>query len=164
MTLLNKKSLDDAERYLSSVVCIPDEVYYAILLRIYDNGYLTSAGFFDEVLVSDRPQSIEDQINLPVAFGPHAATELPTDFMKRKCVLFDDRDMLEETATFMACLEFLVEDPEHVIQKLVNVNIEQAVVLANTAHPQVDADVGIYTGTDGEEYAWCLLLPMSINN
>ena len=53
MRYINNK--DDGVKYLGTVVGVRDMPYAVVLLRIYKNGFLTSAGFYDELLVPDEP-------------------------------------------------------------------------------------------------------------
>lgn len=70
-----------AEEYLLSVVQLKNKAF-AILLRVYEDGFYTSLGFTKEVYVPDKPLRVDrakGNLNIYVIFNAAAAPVLPVN-------------------------------------------------------------------------------------
>lgn len=69
------------EEYLGSVVQLNDNAF-AILLRVYDDGFYTSLGFAKEVYVPVQPMKVdkaEDKLGIYIIYNAAAAPALPVN-------------------------------------------------------------------------------------
>lgn len=158
---------DIAERYVNSVVGVRDRTYGMLLLRIYDNGFLTSGGFFEELLVPDEPQSIHDADDL-VLLHAVAATELPVDFYKKRFIFANEKEILEDADRYLTIAMLSKSDTHEVVSSLSGIDLERALVIANMDRPEINSpelrqEYMVYQSGAGQMFSWALLLPDSIS-
>lgn len=164
--IINKDNKDDAERYIGSVVMFNDDVSYSVLLlRIYEDGFLTSAGFTEELIVPDKPLAIDDSDEL-VLFHAVAATELPVSMFKRKYVFANESTILEDVDVFLMCASLSGGDTLDVVQSMKDIDINAAYKIATDDKPnvpEVDIDEShrVFQSSKGYWYSWCMMLPVN---
>lgn len=154
---------NEAVKYLGTVVGIRDLVYAVVLLRIYDNGFLTSAGFYGELLVPDvviEPTDSEDCI-LYHAVG---AMHLPKDMHERKCVFANEQEILLDADQYLMAAALTGEDVSEVVSSLSTVDLHKAAAIAEQDMPEVNSpetreEFAVFTDIQGRCYSWCLMLP-----
>lgn len=164
MFYLNDSEL--AERYVNSVVGARDLMYGMLLLRIYNDGFLTSGGFFDELLVPDEPQSIHDADDL-ILLHAVAATELPVDFYKKRFIFANEKEILEEADRYLTIAMLSKSDTHEVVGSLSGIDLEQALAIANMDRPAVISpdtvmEHRVYIDSKGRRFSWALMLPDSM--
>lgn len=72
---------DRAEEYLMSVVQLKNNAF-AILLRVYTDGFYTSLGFTKELYVPEKPMKVdraEGNLNIYIIYNAAAAPVLPVN-------------------------------------------------------------------------------------
>ena len=155
-----------AERYVNSVVGVRDRMYGMLLLRIYNDGFLTSGGFFDELLVPDEPQSIHDADDL-ILLHAVAATELPVDFYKKRFIFANEKEILEDADTYLTIAMLSKSDTHEVVGSLSGIDLEKALAIANTDRPAVRSpetsmEYRVYIDGKDRRFSWALMLPDSM--
>ena len=159
MEWLNDKA--KAEQYIGSVVGVEDTDFGVILLRIYTDGFLTSAGFYKEILVPETPTSVNDTKDI-VLYHACAATELPVNWPGMQCILANEKEILFEADNYIDALVAANVDPlsTGVFTQLKDVDLEKAEELAAEDRPAFESpDLNnlVFTGLDGQQHSWCLM-------
>lgn len=154
---------NEAMKYLGSVVGIRDLVYAVVLLRIYENGFLTSAGFYDELLVPDEPVEPSDSEDC-ILYHAVGAMHLPKDMHKRKCVFANEIDILLDADQYLMAAALTKEDVSEVVSSLSTVDLHKAAAIAERDMPEVNSpetreEFAVFTDIQGRCYSWCLMLP-----
>lgn len=75
-----KLTIKDAELFIGALVKVGD--CYAEIIRVYDNGILTSAGFYNEVEF-DEAHAMIDTVDADVIYYAFAGLHLPPDWPDR---------------------------------------------------------------------------------
>lgn len=153
---------ETAERFLGTVVGVEEVAYAVILLRIYDDGFLTSAGFFKKLLLPDEPVSVEDTSDT-VLYHAVAATELPTDFQNYWAILANEKEVLIEADRYIMFTMLTEVDPSAtgVFRHLATVDVEAAEELLQSDRPEIkspDFEYPVFIDHEGHGYSWLLLV------
>lgn len=151
-----KEDIDRAEQYVGSVVMLEGVGYGVILLRIYNNGFLTSGGFVRQIICPDIPVDVAHS-QLDILFCNVAGTELPANMFEHKYIFAFDRKVLEDATVFDT------KDKLDIAQELKDVDVPKAFVLAAMDNPPVyevnyNIEDCVYQALDGNWYSWCLMV------
>lgn len=154
---------DDVAKYLGSVVGVRDMPYAVVLLRIYSNGFLTSAGFYDELLVPDEPVEPTDSEDC-ILYHAVGAMYLPKDMHSRKCIFANEMDILLDADQYLMAAAFTKEDVSAVVSSLSTVDLHKAEKIVEQDMPEVNSpevreEFTVFTDIQGRRYSWCLMLP-----
>ena len=140
-----------------NVVYVDNIDYALVLLRVYDNGYLTSAGFFKEVRFPEKETQPEDVEY--ILYNAIAATELPVGYEDCVCILSNDLQSIDEMVEYIDAFD-----------KDLQVDLKKAEFLSNSDNltvldydPRPEYHVFSYKD-DHMQYAWCLLKNNLIKN
>lgn len=157
-----------SELYLNSVVSIPGFPFGVILLRIYEDAFMTSAGYTHCVHLPQEPVPVAEYEDI-LCYCAAAATELPTDFMNRKCIASCSLDLLYEADP--AIIQALISGDDISIHmlKLVSVELDDAYEIAKSDKPQImeneeRSEYRVFVTEDGNHWSWVLLFPENYFN
>lgn len=157
------RNKDEAVKYLSSVVGVRDMPYAVVLLRIYENGFLTSAGFYGELLVPEEPVETSDSEDC-ILYHAVGAMHLPKDMHGRKCVFANEMEILLDADQYLMAAALTKEDVSEVVSSLSTVDLHKAAEIAERDMPEVNSpetreEFAVFTDIQGRCYSWCLMLP-----
>lgn len=127
-----KITVDDAELFIDAYVKVND--CYAKVIRVYNNGILTSAGFVQEADF-DEVHATLDTVDADVVYYSFAGLHLPPDWHER-------------TFRFGNVKEGSFSGE----QRLVDVNLQEAAILEGMDCPYIDNAPAIFEASDGELY------------
>lgn len=127
-----KITVEDAELFIDAYVKVKD--YYAKVMRVYDNGILTSAGFVQEAEFDEAHATI-DTVDADVVYCSFAALHLPPDWHDRlfKCAVFVEGSFSGE-------------------QKIVDIDLQMAAMLEGMDCPYIDTAPPVFEAEDGLLY------------
>lgn len=157
--MVMKHDTPGVDKYINSVVGITNSNMFVLLLRIYDNGMWTSAGFVHEIIVEDEPVYMEELEDVEILFHASAATELPDDMFKHRYVFTNDVRLIMNVPAYRYFCSEIHKEPE-ILHNLIDVDLEAANELATTDNPVAsieDNDNAVFRSDDGCWYSWCLL-------
>lgn len=156
-------STKDPELYLNTVVSIAGFPYGVVLLRIYDDIFLTSAGYSVNIILPEEPVSVAEFDDV-ICYHAVAATELPTDFMKLKCIATCSLQLLYEADPIIVQALMTGNDISRDMLTLSSVELDDAYEIAKASKPEVLADeqrseYRVFVTDDGNHWSWILLFP-----
>lgn len=157
------KNKDDAVKFLGSVVGVRDMPYATVLLRIYDNGFLTSAGFYDELLVPDEPVEPTDSEDC-ILYHAVGAMYLPKDMHERKCIFANEKEILLDADQYLMAAAITKKDVSKVVSSLSTIDLHKVEKIAEQDMPEVNSpevreEFTVFMDIRGWYYSWCLMLP-----
>lgn len=157
------KNKDDVDKYLGSVVSARDMPYAVVLLRTYSNGFLTSAGFYDELLVPDEPVEPTDSEDC-ILYHAVGAMYLPKDMHERKCIFANEKEILLDADQYLIAAALTKEDVSEVVSSLSTVDLHKAEKIVEQDMPEVNSpevreEFTVFIDIQSRHYSWCLMLP-----
>lgn len=157
------KNKDDATKYFGSIVGVRDMPYAVVLLRIYENGFLTSAGFYDELLVPEEPVEPTDSEDC-ILYHAVGAMHLPKDMYSHKCIFANEMEILLDADQYLIAAALTKEDVSEVVSSLSAIDLHKAEKIVEQDMPEVNSpevreEFTVFIDIQGRCYSWCLMLP-----
>lgn len=156
-----------AEEYINTVVFVSAK-YGVVLLDVYDDAFLTSAGFVTAINVPDEKILLKDSEYF-VILNAIAAFELPVDLFEREYAFANSRRFMEHL-TF-ACTHLSYEELHDMglVGKMKDIDLVAAYNKATTEVPIIDdiendMDNLVYQSEFDVWSSWCMLIPKNFFN